>query len=148
MTPQQLAKLFPEQADAILGNSKPVKPSQLDREVANQKREALERLFLATWRIVAQAQGLPEPVQQYQFDEVRKYRFDFAFVDRLLAIELHGGQWINGGHNRGSGQQKDVEKKRLAISQGWYVLEYTTEDLKNPVQVIEQVVNIYRKINS
>ncbi len=83
-----------------------------------------------------------KPVRQYQFDEKRKFRFDFAWPQHKLAVEIQGGQWINGYHNRGSGQSNDMEKKRLAIKQGWRVMEYGTDDLKKPLVVVAEVMRL------
>lgn len=143
-----LAK-FPEQADKILGNEKR-EPTPLDKERAKQLRESLERTFLATWRILMVpwdgSPSLSEPEQQYQFDEVRKWRFDFAWPAEKLAVEIHGGQWAQGRHNRGMGMQSDMEKKRAAIAAGWHVLEYGTDDMRDPCRVITQVAAILKKL--
>lgn len=46
--------------------------------------------------------NLPAPVAEYRFHETRKWRFDHAWPDRKLALEIDGGVWQNGGgrHNR------------------------------------------------
>lgn len=71
------------------------------------------------------AAGLPDPVRELTFAKPRRWRFDFAFLDRLVAIEVEGGSWIGGRHTRGSGFEKDIEKSNAAQIAGWTVLRVT-----------------------
>lgn len=68
-----------------------------------------------------------EVVREYQFDSVRRFRFDYAIPDHHVAIEIDGGLWLEGGgrHNRANGFINDMEKLNLAASQGWRVLRFT-----------------------
>lgn len=76
-------------------------------------------------------QGLPSSVTEHQFDSVteRKWRFDFAWLDERVALEVEGGIWTGGGHSRGSGVKKDMEKYNAATLQGWRVLRVTPQHL-------------------
>src|SRR5215469_15072331 len=67
------------------------------------------------------------PEREYRFTSDRKWRFDFAFPSSKVAIEIEGGTWIAGRHNRGSSIQRDLEKYNRAAKEGWKVLRYTTE---------------------
>ena len=69
---------------------------------------------------------LPMPEREYRFHPVRKWRFDFAYPDRMLAIEIHGGVWTQGRHTRGSGFTKDCEKYTEAAILGWRILHFTS----------------------
>jgi very-short-patch-repair endonuclease len=71
------------------------------------------------------SQGLPSPVLEHKFHPTRKWRFDIAWPNILLAIEIDGGTWIQGRHNRPSGFAKDCEKFNAATVLGWKVLRYT-----------------------
>ena len=71
--------------------------------------------------------GLPEPVREYRFAPPRRWRFDFAWPDRLLAVECEGGTWANGRHNRGAGYANDCEKYNAATLAGWRVLRFESE---------------------
>lgn len=71
------------------------------------------------------ASGLPVPVTEYKFHPDRRWRFDFCWPDDLLAVEVEGGTWVNGRHNRGSGFEKDAEKYAEALCLGWKVLRVT-----------------------
>lgn len=103
----------------------------------------LEQAFALAWRVY----GLPsidEPVREYRFAPPRRFRFDFAFVDQKVAIEIEGGTWSQGRHSRGSGMSKDAEKYNLATEYGWSVLRYTSDMLTDPHAVIEQVVRVLK----
>jgi hypothetical protein len=65
--------------------------------------------------------------REYYFHPKRKWRFDFAFLERKIAVEIEGGTWINGRHNRGSSIAKDFEKYNAAASLGWLVYRFTTD---------------------
>jgi len=91
------------------------------RLIAKSKRTALEDRLLADLAKL----GLPVPEREYQFDLLRKWRFDFAFTDRCIAIECDGGTFSGGRHVRGDGYQRDAEKFNAASLQGWVVLHYT-----------------------
>ena len=72
------------------------------------------------------AAGLPEPVEEFRFDPVRKWRFDYAWPEHRLALEAEGGTWSGGRHVRGKGYERDCEKYNAAALQGWKVLRVTT----------------------
>lgn len=72
------------------------------------------------------AAKLPTPEREYHFAPGRKYRADFAYPDAKLLIEVEGGTWINGRHNRGIGFERDCEKYNLAALLGFRVVRFTT----------------------
>lgn len=74
---------------------------------------------------------IQQPQEEYKFLGDRKFRFDFAWTDKLLAMEVEGGVWVNGRHTRGSGFVKDMEKYNLATINGWRILRFTPQQLKN-----------------
>tara|TARA_R100001015_G_C4624972_1_gene183315 strand:- start:1953 stop:2336 length:384 start_codon:yes stop_codon:yes gene_type:complete len=74
--------------------------------------------------------GYPEPELEYKFHPTRKWRFDLAFPKLLLAIEIEGGVWISGRHNRASGFIKDMEKYNEGCILGWQMLRFTPSDVK------------------
>ena len=87
---------------------------------------ALEETFV----LLCAAAGYPDPDREYRFTD-RRWRFDFAWPDRLLAVEIEGGVWTNGRHSRGAGFISDCEKYNAAALQGWMVLRFTGEHLHN-----------------
>lgn len=77
-----------------------------------------------------------KPEREYRFHDTRKWRFDFAYPDKKLAIEVEGGVFVNGGHNRGVIYTQNCEKYNQAALLGWTVLRYT---IKNYEQITEDV---------
>ena len=69
--------------------------------------------------------------QQVLFHPYRRWRFDFANTSLKIAIELHGGVWVNGRHTTGAGFTKDREKMNEAQLLGWIVLECTEKHIKS-----------------
>lgn len=88
---------------------------------------------------------VPPPVsrdgKEYRVVPDRKWRFDYAYPDLMIGMEVHGGIWIRGGHTRGSGFIKDREKFNRAAIAGWLVLEFpiiTGDTL--PADCVEQII--------
>jgi len=70
----------------------------------------------------------------------RKYRFDCANPALKIAIEIEGGLWLTGRHNRPLGMIQDMEKYNLAVVNGWKVLRYAPETIrKTPWKLIADV---------
>ena len=69
-----------------------------------------------------------EVVKELQFHPVRKWRFDYAFSDLKVAIEIDGAVWTQGRHNRPAGYLADIEKLNTAASMGWLVLRFSTDE--------------------
>lgn len=86
-----------------------------------------------------------EPVREFRFHATRKFRFDFAFPARKLAIEIEGGLFVNGGHSRGAAYEKNLEKYNTAAKMGWTVLRYSTDmvlagtAISDVLEVIEEL---------
>jgi len=68
------------------------------------------------------ASGLPKPVAEYRFTMLRRWRFDWAWPQHLIALEVEGAVWVQGRHTRGSGFVKDMCKYNHAAMDGWRVL--------------------------
>lgn len=93
-----------------------------------------------------QRAGLPDPDTEFQFAKHigRRWRFDMAFVDWLVAVEVEGGAFgrvvlgadgkryrLGGRHNTGSGLEKDAEKYNEAQIQGWIVIRVTPRQIRD-----------------
>lgn len=111
------------------------------------------------------------PEKQHKFHPDRKWRFDFAWPDHKVAIELEGGTFgrpvmcdkcgskvmvhtasgsypvrAGGRHNSGSGMQADCDKYNSAASLGWFVFRIPTScRMDNVESVIEMVSNMILK---
>ena len=69
--------------------------------------------------------------REYQFFPGRKWKFDFAVLDKKIAIEIEGGIWNGGAHTRGKHFESDCEKYNTATIMGWKVLRYSTQMVLN-----------------
>ncbi|MEJ8582511.1 hypothetical protein JSO63_02705 [Riemerella anatipestifer] len=87
-----------------------------------------------------------EPTEEFKFHPSRRWRFDFAFVEEKLAIEVEGGVWTGGRHTRGAGFLKDMEKYNEATRLGWKLLRTTPNQLETK-RFIDLVGSILGKKN-
>lgn len=67
------------------------------------------------------------PAREYPFMQGRDFRFDFCFPDDLIAVEIEGGSYTNGRHNRPKGFASDCEKYNLAALMGYRIFRFTPE---------------------
>lgn len=76
---------------------------------------------------------LPQPIAEYKFHPDRKWRFDFAWIEKKIALEVEGGIWQRkygaGGHNRGSGMIRDMEKYNSATKLGWQIYRFSSDQM-------------------
>jgi hypothetical protein len=93
--------------------------------------------------------GLPEPETEVSFHRKRKWRFDLAYPDILLAIEVEGGTWSGGRHVRGKGYEEDARKYNEAALAGWTVLRFTTDMVRTgeALTLIERAFAMRRREN-
>ena len=75
--------------------------------------------------------GLPTPARELRFHPERKWRFDFAWADAMVALEIEGGTWTRGAHSRGRGFEEDAEKSNEAALAGWTLLRVTGAMVKD-----------------
>jgi very-short-patch-repair endonuclease len=73
---------------------------------------------------------LPIPEAEFRFHPTRKFRFDFAWPEFRLGLEIDGGIWTGGRHVRPKGFLRDQEKTNLAAVEGWAVLRVTPQDFQ------------------
>jgi very-short-patch-repair endonuclease len=75
--------------------------------------------------------GAPMWEREYRFHPTRKWRFDFAWPSRKLAVEIEGGTWVRGRHGSGVGVYNDAEKYNEAALLGWTLLRVTSNMVKD-----------------
>ena len=93
-------------------------PTRKRRETLLPKAEShLEAEFAQQLAV----EGIGGYVREYQFDPQRDFRWDFAWTEQRIAVEVDG--W---GHNRINRYFTDVEKGNLGAVQGWRILHVTT----------------------
>lgn len=109
-------------------------PETAKTEMAKRLAQLVKKVqadeFTATFEHLLKAVGLEGFVKEHRFHPERKFRFDFARLDKQVAVELHGGIWIRGRHLRGAGFEADCEKLNEAVRLGWRVLYFTPGMLK------------------
>jgi very-short-patch-repair endonuclease len=96
-----------------------------------------EERFIILWEMLTRI-----PLQrEYVFYPGRRWRFDFAHVATRIAVEVNGGVWISGRHNRGQGYINDCEKMFHAAELGWRVFPLTPEQITvDNVQTIARTI--------
>ena len=122
---------------------------------------SLERKFLQLWDCLSPSDA-PELEREYYFilraDETtrrrfvsangrpRMWRFDFAWPAYRVAVELEGGIFTGGGHNRGMIYTSNCQKYNAAAILGWRVLRYTLLDVRErPVQMVEDITGLLQE---
>ena len=83
------------------------------------------------------AVGLELPEREYVFAPPRKFRFDLAWPDHKLALEVDGIVYTRGSHQAGGrhtsirGLRAECEKSYLAARHGWRVIHILPEQIAN-----------------
>jgi len=106
---------------------------QWQKESRKAKADRLEVSFARLWNgVVLDLQQSVPLVREYKFSLTRKWKFDFAHVGKLVAIEIEGGHWSGGRHVRGKGFENDCEKYLEATLAGWTVVRLTSNQINTP----------------
>ena len=92
---------------------------QIAKKPAQSAPDAFTRLCASELHV--------ECVREYRFHEKRRWRFDYAIPAHKIAIEIDGGVWVLGRHNRPQGYIADLEKFNEAAANGWLVLKFTPQ---------------------
>lgn len=79
------------------------------------------------------AARLPIPEREYRFHPKRKWRLDFCWPDRKppLAVEVEGGLWVQGRHNRAKSMVADMEKYNELSLMGYTLLRVPGDWVKS-----------------
>ncbi|WP_426473409.1 hypothetical protein [Chryseobacterium balustinum] len=84
--------------------------------------------------------------EEYKFDEVRKFRFDWAIEQYRIAIEFEGIISEKSRHTTIEGFSNDCVKYNLAQCNGWTVLRYTVLNYKNIEFDFKKILDYERKM--
>ena len=122
MTEKQAAALLRRRETVIAvkeGGTKKVKQSRAGGS-------GPEKRMAATLKIA----GVQGWQREFAFHPVRAWRFDFAWPDALVALEIEGGVFSGGRHARGAGIREDMRKYNEAQLLGWIVIRVLPEWIK------------------
>lgn len=79
--------------------------------------------------LAEESDRLPVPEREYQFHSTRLWRFDLCWPLKMLAVEIDGGIYQYGRHNRAESMLKDMEKMNEAALLGYRVLHFIPQDV-------------------
>jgi len=84
------------------------------------------------------------PEREHRFHPERRWRFDLAFPDLKLAVEVEGGLYVQGRHSRGAGMEADLEKYGEGQRLGWTIYRCSPRMVKSgaAIQTIRDLVRI------
>ena len=107
------------------------RPTTISREPDPAPEPKIKREFdrAEVFLRALEVRGLPRPEREHKFDAKRRWRFDYAWPERMIALEVEGGVWTAGRHTRGAGFIKDMEKYNRAAVLGWRLLRVTPDKL-------------------
>ena len=71
------------------------------------------------------------PTREYYFWPGRRFRWDYAWPDVKLALDVQGGVYAGGHHSRGQGYEDDNRKANEAVLMGWVVIRCTPGQIAN-----------------
>ena len=77
------------------------------------------------------AERLPAPVREFRFAGTRRWRVDFCWPEQRLAVEVEGGVWSGGRHNRGAGFLADIAKYNALTLAGYRLLRFATDQVRD-----------------
>lgn len=82
-----------------------------------------------------------EVVKEHKFHPERKWRFDFALIEKKIGIEYDGLQSTKSRHTTLVGFTGDTEKMNAAQALGWKVIRFTVKNYKNVLKELEKQIS-------
>lgn len=142
MSAKEFLERFPDHPasrELTAGQSGSISPSK--KRAATPKSKGtpsyLESLFEQQLRAIK----APRSTKEYAFHPDRRWRMDFAWPEYRVAVEIEGGVWQMGRHNRPRGFIADAEKYNAAAQLGWIVLRFTAKSIRSG-QAIDQTLSV------
>lgn len=104
-----------------------------------QKKESIVRIFNS----LMGSMNIPNPQTEYVFHQTRKWRFDYCWPEKKIALEVEGGVFVGGRHTSGPGFMADMEKYNQAVVYGWKIIRTTPNELlkTGTADLIRQLYN-------
>ena len=115
---------FELKQDRRSGKAKIIKKNKPKRVKANVFQQ-----YPTIFRLISDNPGIPDPVDEFRFHPVRKWRIDVCWPDQKLAVEIEGGVWTGGWHTHPSGFMKDKEKYNTLSVFGYHLLRFTPQEM-------------------
>ncbi len=112
---------------ALGGGRMPAPDADFQPLEGSRAPSVLERHLLTSLR----ANGLPEPEREFRFHDTRRWRLDFAWPERGLAVEVEGGVYRGGGHTSVGGIKRDIEKGNALTLMGWRLLRFHGDQVRS-----------------
>ena len=83
-------------------------------------------------------------MREYRFARPRRWRLDFLLTSPWppLGVEIEGGAYVNGRHNRADGFVKDMEKYNTLTKRGIRLLRYTPEQVLDGTAIADIVTTL------
>lgn len=118
-------------AGKVRAKAKPHRPKKRSAELP----EAIKQMNL-----ILAAEGRPFE-REYKFHPKRKWRFDFAYPQYMIAIEFEGLISEKSRHTTIVGYTNDCEKYTEAAKLGWIVLRYTALSYCKLIDDLREIFN-------
>lgn len=121
-----------------------IRKSKAARKKKNPVQMELDRAAVRHEREIMYANcreyGLPEPVPEFLFHPLRKWRVDWFFEanGRRVALEIEGGIFTNpktgrkGAHGSTEGILRDIEKYNALALEGIFVYRVLSKNRRTP----------------
>lgn len=94
----------------------------------------------------------PFIVREHEFSKVRRFRFDYCWIQYKVAVDLQGGIYAKPGKGRKSGHlsipgmEADMEKINLAQVEGWVMLQLSPRKVRDfPEYVVQSLLSAFRR---
>ncbi len=97
-----------------------------DKEAKKRKQDAQAEKIRVALVAFCEKHGFPPPTPEHVFVLHRGWKFDYAWVESKVALELEGGTFMQGRHSSGPGMRADMWKYNEAAIRGWLVLRCET----------------------
>jgi len=108
-----------------------VTADELAKEKKKAKQDAQAEKIRRAICDYCEQHGFPAPVQEHEFYAVRGWKFDYAWPELGIALEVEGGAAIGGRHTSVGGFEADIAKYNEAAIRGWLVLRCLTSKARS-----------------
>lgn len=115
----------------IIQDKKTGKPKLKKKKVPGSITGSHREQYPTFFRLISDNPSIPDPVEEFKFHPVRRWRIDLCWPDQKLALEIEGGVFTNGRHVRPIGFIKDLEKYNALSILGYSLLRFTPQQMKS-----------------